>query len=155
VSGVLVEVDPLDERSEPNGRSLGDAGSAAIGGLLASLVRQGRGYDRVARVAQSQFLLFLADTAKQNAINAAERIRQTVAAARFLDGHQRFTITVSCAVREWPATETAEAWLEGLHAVLRAAPSRGRNQTFVSGPDGTALATAPQYQVPTREVLLG
>jgi GGDEF domain-containing protein len=154
VSGVLVRVDQLAGLTQQAGEVVRDHCLAGTGRLLVSLVRQERGFDRVARLDQESYMLFLGDTGLRNATCAAERIRQTIAAARFLLGDQPISLSVSCAVGEWSATEPAASWVGRLGAALERAQAEGQNQSWTASAEGCQRVTSQTYRIPIKEVPL-
>jgi GGDEF domain-containing protein len=154
VSGVLIRLDELAALTPPVGEFVRDHCLTGTGRLLLSLVRQERGFDRVARLDRESYMLFLGDTGLRNATSAAERIRQTIAAARFLDGERSISLTVSCAVGEWSASEPASNWVDGLRAALEQARAEGQNQSWTASAAGCARVVSQAYRVPIKEIPL-
>jgi PleD family two-component response regulator len=100
------------------------------------------------------FVLFLGDTAVRNAVMVAERVRQTIAASRFVLGEQPVAITASCAVAEWRSNETAGQWTGRMQQLLNSMIAAGGNQCCVEDESGPRTVPVSPYTVPTREICI-
>lgn len=155
VCGVLVDVDHFTALNEKLGSGVGDNTLIAVARLLKDLVRKERGYDRVARLDGQKFFLFFGDTALRNATNGAERIRQSMQATSFKNGEIGFPVTMSCAVSEWPKSDSFDEWLFGMQHLLASAKQAGRNCTCVAEANGPRVLTPAQHALQPREVVVG
>ncbi|MGE0759083.1 MAG: GGDEF domain-containing protein [Pirellulaceae bacterium] len=154
VSGVLVRIDGNRQRRAAWGNLVAEQCVVAIGAQLQNLVRKDRGFDRVARVQADEFLLFLGDTGFKNAINASERIRQTIAVTAFSVGAQHEAITVSCGVAEWKNLESASDWLTRLDAIWQDPTVRDGNQSYYHDGERTQRIPAGHYTAGPRTAVV-
>lgn len=150
VSGVLVDIDRVGTINERMPLAAVDHTLAQFGALLRSLVRQTRGFDRVLRRSGESFLLFLGDTSARNAINGAERIRQSVEATSFRAGEHSIELTISTGVAEWRNDESLSAFLDRLERLVAESKKAGRNRSCVDDSQETRVMELPQYQVQGR-----
>lgn len=147
VSCVLLDLDRFALVNERWGEEIGDRIADAFEDLLADQVRQGRGFDRVARVSGQTYLLFLGDTAYRNASSGAERIRQTIEAASFRVAAENVELTACCGVVEIGKDEQIPEFLARLNACVAEAKKAGRNRTFLDDGSGPQATETPQFQV--------
>jgi diguanylate cyclase (GGDEF)-like protein len=152
VSGVLVDVDRVAKLNERLGTRGTDQTLAAVGRLLKGLVRQERGFDRVARLCGQSYLLFLGDTADTNAVSGAERFRHTVEAASFQVAEESLQLTISCAVAEVGKRETVPEFFQRLKMALKEAKNAGRNRTSICEDATAKVVELPQYKVRGRVI---
>jgi diguanylate cyclase (GGDEF)-like protein len=151
VSGVLVDVDRVAKLNERLGTHGTDRTLASLGRLLKGLVRQERGFDRVARICGQSYLLFLGDTANTNAVSGAERFRHTVEAASFQVGEESLQLTISCAVAEL-GKQALPQFFQRLREALKEAKKAGRNRTSVCEGATAKVVELPQYKVRGRVI---
>ena len=147
VSGVLVDIDRVRQCNERIPLAAVDHTLAQFGVMLKSLVRQTRGFDRVIRHSGESYLLFLGDTSARNAINGAERIRQSAEAASFRAGEHTLELTISNGVAEWGRDEPLPAFLDRLKRLVAESKKAGRNRTCFDDGQETRVIELPQYQV--------
>lgn len=152
---VMVDVDRFSRLNEAVGPRLGDVALQSIGELLHGLVRQTRGFDRVARISGQRFLLFLGDTSAKNAMKGAERVRQTLEAAAFRFGSETTSLTTSCSVLAIERDESSAVLIQRLEEGLSEVKKAGRNLTFCDAGEGWHVVELPQYQVNENIVDLG
>jgi len=153
-SAALLDIAQLGRFNRQSGTRFGDRLIAAAGSLLEDLVRKDRGFEVVARVRGQQFLLFFGDTGPRNATSAAERMRQSFAAATFENGEDELAVNVTCAVTEVLNGEDVPTLLKRLAKTLAAAKASGRNCTMLDEGNGPQPVAPPDYQISGRAVAI-
>lgn len=125
---IMLDVDRFKQVNDTLGHQAGDRVLAEIGRRLAEA---GRAVDWLGRYGGEEFLAVLASTHVPGAEQAAERLRQAVAALPIPVGRTTRTITLSAGVaaydggEDWP---TVEQIVGGADAALYRAKAAGRNQ---------------------------
>ena len=128
LSLVLVDVDDLYGMNQIYGRDVGDVVLRAVTQFLTTAVRE---MDIVARYHGDEFVLMLPGTALDNAIRAAERIRNAVGLCKLqLDG-KAITFTVSMGVAEATHEDDAISILSRAGTALDASKAAGLNCTHL------------------------
>lgn len=153
VSCALVDVDRFARLNARLGHRAGDRLLSTIADLLQKGIRTDRGFDRIARVAGQQFLLFFGDTGPKNAGNALERIRQSIEASTLDYEGNEFDITISAGVAVMQREDTLETFFARLQSALQTAQKHGRNRTSIDDGEGAQTLFEPQrYPVKARHV---
>ncbi len=127
---VIVDVDHLKRINDTHGHSAGDV---VIRHVAQALAEMSRDNDAAARLGGEEFALLLAGTDAGKAIAAAERLRQTVAAAA-LDGIGRVTISLGVAACPSHARSERELYAAA-DAALYTAKREGRDRVSIA-PEG-------------------
>ncbi|MDR7335655.1 diguanylate cyclase [Roseateles asaccharophilus] len=127
---VFFDVDRFKVINDTHGHPIGDRVLADAGQLLRETLRSSS--DWVARYGGEEFVLVLPEASLQQAVDAAERLRQMVEQdIRVpLDGGGSLQITASFGVAQWQRGETGEQLLERADAQLYAAKHAGRNRVM-------------------------
>lgn len=127
---VFFDIDRFKAINDTHGHAVGDRVLAAAGRLLRETLRSSS--DWVARYGGEEFVLVLPEAALEQAVDAAERLRQTVAQQLRvpLEGGAALQITASFGVAQWQPGETGEQLLERADAQLYAAKHAGRNRVM-------------------------
>ncbi|MDX1946693.1 MAG: diguanylate cyclase, partial [Pirellulaceae bacterium] len=112
VAVALFDIDRFAQVNERLGTRAGDRTIAAFSRLLASLPRQDRGYDRVARIGGQTLLLFIGDAGPHNALTTAERMRQSLEATSWSQAGAEFDLSASAGVVEIRREDTLETVLD-------------------------------------------
>jgi diguanylate cyclase (GGDEF)-like protein len=132
LSILMIDVDNFKHYNDSFGHQIGDKLLTEIAALLK---RATRNIDYAARYGGDEFVLMLHEIHAPDAMQLAERLRKSVAAATFEPGHHK--VTVSIGVASYPEHgDRAQAVIESADAVLYEAKRGGRNQTV--------MATAPE-----------
>lgn len=152
VSCLLVDIDRFSQKNERFGNKTGDIVIAAFGGLLKSLIRIERGFDRVARFNGHSYLLFLGDTARDNALVVAERTRQCIEATSFKIGEDSFDVTTSLGLVEFDPSGSVADFYRALGEAVAAAKNAGRNRTAVHRGKRAEIAETAMIQVTGRVI---
>ena len=124
---LLADVDHLKKINDAHGHSAGDT---VIRHVAAALALHSRDNDTAARLGGEEFALLLAGAEREQAISAAERLREAVCAAP-LEGVG--TVTVSLGVASCPAHALSERELYAASdAALYRAKGEGRNRSALA-----------------------
>jgi diguanylate cyclase (GGDEF)-like protein len=124
----MIDVDNFKHYNDSFGHQVGDKLLTEIAALLK---RATRNIDYAARYGGDEFVLLLHEINAPDAMQLAERLRKSVAAATFEPGHHK--VTVSVGVATYPDHgDDAQAMIESADAVLYEAKRGGRNQTVMA-----------------------
>jgi diguanylate cyclase (GGDEF)-like protein len=128
LSILMIDVDNFKHYNDSFGHQVGDKLLTEIAALLKGAIRS---IDYAARYGGDEFVLLLHETDATDAMQLAERLRKSVAAATFEPGHHK--VTVSIGVASYPEHgEKPQAIIESADAVLYEAKRRGRNQSVMA-----------------------
>ncbi len=123
VSIAVVDVDHLESLNKSLGHEEGDSLLAALGALFRQIAR---GSDVVARLSGGRFAFLLPGAEPQNALAAAERVRNAVHSYAF---PQRRRLTVSAGVATSPRdADSVQELFERADIALYLAKNGGRNR---------------------------
>lgn len=131
IAVIMLDVDRFKQINDTLGHQAGDRVLAEIGRRLGEA---GRAVDWLGRYGGEEFVAVLAATSTDGAVQAAERLRQAVAALPIATGRTARTITLSAGVAafdggaEWPTTEQL---VGAADAALYRAKNEGRNRVAV------------------------
>jgi diguanylate cyclase (GGDEF)-like protein len=125
VSIAMIDIDGFKEVNDIGGHAQGDKVLAELAKLMADV----RGQDRAYRVGGDEFALIMQNTGTDGALDALERMRQSV--TRSTEG---VTISLGLATSEADHTKP-EALRDDADAALYAAKHRGKNQIVVYSPE--------------------
>lgn len=135
LSCIIFDVDKFKSVNDTYGHEAGDEVLKTIAQHIRNVIRR---HEPCGRFGGEEFLVLCLDTPPEKAVYVAERIRQTVAATPVTAGETEIPVTVSLGVagrnqkHNIPNDLIAEA-----DRMLYLAKNNGRNQTWVSHPDGT------------------
>ncbi len=124
---LMLDIDHFKRVNDTHGHQAGDA---VLKGLSELLGRQARAIDHVCRYGGEEITVILPETAIEDAVNAAERIRAAVESHVFeIGGGKSVPITVSIGVATFPDhADGAEALVAAADTALYTAKQRGRNR---------------------------
>ncbi|HYO36683.1 MAG TPA: diguanylate cyclase [Geodermatophilus sp.] len=151
---LVVDVDHFKAVNDRSGHAAGDSVLTAVAATLAGAVREG---DTAARLGGEEFVLVLPGAGRAQAVERAEQVRRTVAAARHPVHGGEVAVTVSIGIAVCPADgTTAAALLEAADRALYTAKATGRDRVVVAGaarapvtpPDAAPPVTAPGGGLP-------
>jgi diguanylate cyclase (GGDEF)-like protein len=127
LSLAVIDVDLFKTMNDTYGHSAGDAVLRAIAQLIAASTRQ---TDFVARIGGEEFAVLLPETPLFDAMQFAEKIRATVAAATIRTGTVAHRVTVSVGIASEPHTSITKAscLFEAADQALYRAKQNGRNR---------------------------
>ncbi|MBP7216579.1 MAG: GGDEF domain-containing protein [Candidatus Omnitrophica bacterium] len=122
----MVDIDHFKEYNDSYGHLVGDSILREICKTMKENIRE---IDAIGRFGGEEFCLVLAETERQKALFAAERIRQAVAARKILAYDELVQVTVSIGVATFPQdAHTVEQLIEKADAQLYKAKQGGRNK---------------------------
>jgi len=124
----MIDVDQLGQLNECHGRAVADQVLARLGQIVRA---ECRGESLVARFSAQRFCLLFSGSDLRQATNAVERIRQTIGLTCLERADGEIRATVSGAVTEAAAEDTAESLYARAETTLREAKRYGRNRTFI------------------------
>ncbi len=126
LSILLIDVDHFKKYNDTQGHLGGDQALIAMGNVLKTTVRP---YDFATRYGGEEFLVILPNTGKEEAIVAAERIRQNTAQKTICssDGAELPGITISIGLAMNQAGATVQSLIAAADAQLYRAKAEGRN----------------------------
>ncbi len=151
----VLDIDGFARLNRRLGPAEGDRLLTAFGALADDLLRKDRGFDRAAHHRNDQFVLFLGDTDLDDAVNAAERIRQTIEASSFsLANGEEVSVTVSVGLATGKVKHEVETILARAEEAVQAAAAAGGNRTARHTSDGPQPEPPRPYQVKGRVVKL-
>ncbi len=126
VSVAMGDVDFFKKTNDRLGHAVGDD---VLRSVAASLRSGMRGSDFAVRWGGEEFLLLLPDTALDDAVLLAERVRNLVATTPQVASEP---VTMSFGVGQWRPAESVAAFVERIDAAMYAAKSAGRNRVAPS-----------------------
>ena len=135
LSLAMIDIDHFKQVNDTHGHQAGDEVLAAVGGILASNLRE---YDTAYRYGGEELALVLLDTTAKNARVLVERVRQAVKHVSFRGpGGKSFSVTLSAGVAQFDRQRMSEP--KELVALADAALYRAKQ----GGRDRVAAAPAP------------
>jgi len=127
---LLVDADHFADINDSHGVEVGDA---VVTGLAEHLIVSVREVDAVVRFGGDEFLVIMPETAMQEAVAMAERLRSSLAITPLRTPAGELTITASVVVGELGSPdEEMGGLLERVDGALQAAKEAGRNQVVVA-----------------------
>jgi diguanylate cyclase (GGDEF)-like protein len=128
---LMVDLDGLKAVNTMLGFLAGESVIRRMGGVLRETARES---DLVARFGGDEFGLLLPDTSVGGGRAFAERLRQAVADARFVDGQPAHETTASIGMAVLTASDDVDEIIGRADRALRQAKASGKNQVVVMGP---------------------
>ena len=126
---LMADLDDFKQKNDTYGHLVGDVVLRDVARLLARNLRE---IDMIARFGGEEFLLLLIETAPEQAMPIAERLRQLVEIHPIRAYDELLTQTVSIGVAGFPAhAKTLEALIERADEALYAAKRSGRNRVVL------------------------
>ncbi len=125
---ILFDIDNFKQVNDNYGHSVGDNVLVFLSEQVNNLVRHqdGRLVDDFYRVGGEEFVILLADTELEEAVQVADRVRYTV--AEYFQDWETGVITVSMGVTEVVAGDTYESMYKRVDSLLYTAKHNGKNQ---------------------------
>jgi len=122
----MIDIDHFKQINDRYGHAIGDEALKLFASICISCMRN---IDVFGRVGGEEFAVFLPDTGKEQAVSVAERLRQSVAEASFLNGDEEicFTISIGISVFQVFMTNIDDMMMDADAALYRAKGS-GRNK---------------------------
>ena len=125
---LLIDVDHFKKLNDRYGHLAGDQVLATIGRAMRGAVRR---EDLVARFGGEEFAILLPSTSMEQAIQAAQKVREAVARIAITRGNQPISVTVSGGLATIESGERVESLIQRADSALYAAKEAGRNCTFL------------------------
>jgi diguanylate cyclase (GGDEF)-like protein len=125
---LLLDVDHFKKLNDRFGHLAGDQVLSTIGRALRGAIRR---EDAVARFGGEEFAILLPSTSMDDAILAAQKVREAVARIAINRNNQQITVTVSGGLATIEANEKVEMLIQRADSALYAAKGAGRNCTFL------------------------
>lgn len=126
---LVIDIDNFKQINDSLGHAAGDLAIRSIGELLKSMLRQ---TDTAYRFGGEEFTLLLSHTELEDAMMVAERLRQSIAELKCLNGENSFGFTVSIGVAGHRESDTATSIFKRADHALYQAKHSGKN-TVSSG----------------------
>ena len=143
LSLVIIDIDHFKNLNDRYGHRVGDQVLKDIAGSLQKAVR---GVDLVARYGGEEFALLLGGSSLGEAVAAANRIREQVAASTYRYDGKSVRATISCGVAQLLPREHASQFLQRADAALYHSKQNGRN--LVSSHNGRAIVRMSDSDAP-------
>src|SRR4051812_5065451 len=141
---LLLDVDHFKKLNDRYGHLTGDYVLSAIGRVLRGAIRR---EDAVARFGGEEFAILLPSTSLDDAIQAAQKVREAVARVSISRGGQQIAVTVSGGLATIESNERVEALIQRADSALYAAKAAGRNCTFLHNGIDCRLAAGSQSEI--------
>jgi diguanylate cyclase (GGDEF)-like protein len=140
---LLLDVDHFKKLNDRYGHLAGDQVLSTIGRALRSSIRR---EDAVARFGGEEFAILLPSTSLEDAIQAAQKVREAVARVAIDRNNQQIAVTVSGGLATIESNERVEALIQRADSALYAAKDAGRNCTFLHNGIDCRLAEGSQSE---------
>jgi len=135
LAALMLDIDYFKKINDSYGHQVGDNVMRLLAETLLASVRD---CDFVGRYGGEEFLVILSESSVQGAVVTAERIRQNVSQLEFASGREKFSMTVSIGVAEYPGDgDDAQSILNKADDALYQAKANGRNRVAVSENEST------------------
>lgn len=126
VTAMMLDIDHFKAVNDTYGHQAGDKVIQALAEIIRASTRE---TDLAGRYGGEEFAIVLTDTAVENALCVAERIRQTAEQTEVVHDNQVIRFTVSLGLAEYSARfSSALQWLEVADQALYSAKATGRNR---------------------------
>ena len=132
LSLLFIDLDGFKGINDAHGHLFGSRALVEAAGVIRASARE---TDIVARFGGDEFALVLPDTGSDGALAVGERIREKIAAWRFLEGEGlSIRLTVSIGVATLPdVAASAEQLIQAADQAMYWVKERGKNGIYVSG----------------------
>jgi diguanylate cyclase (GGDEF)-like protein len=119
---IMLDIDHFKSLNDARGPQVGDK---VLKSMAAEIKKKIREIDFFARIGGEEFLILAPETEREQALNLAEKIRETVAATAFPDAGP---VTVSLGVAQFCAGDRADLLLKRVDEAMTRAKAQGRNR---------------------------
>ncbi len=127
LSVLMLDIDHFKEVNDAYGHRKGDEVLKSISKIISQSIRN---EDALGRYGGEEFVVLLPTASRLKAFEIAERIRNNIAQARFVNGEKR--ITISCGIAVYPQMgDKIVELLEKADKALYASKGNGRNKTTI------------------------
>jgi len=127
-SVTIIDIDHFKNINDTYGHIVGDKVLASLAKILRSRSRK---VDIVARYGGEEFCIVYPDTTAEQAFDAVEKARETVASHKFMLKGTRIPVSFSAGVTQAAADDTIEELLSRADKALYIAKESGRNRTHM------------------------
>lgn len=127
-SVAIIDIDHFKSINDTYGHIVGDKVLASLAKILRSRSRK---VDIVARYGGEEFCIVYPDTSAEQAFEAVEKARETVANHKFMLKGNRIPVTFSAGVTQAATDDTVEELLSRADKALYIAKESGRNRTHL------------------------
>jgi diguanylate cyclase (GGDEF)-like protein len=129
LSCIMIDIDHFKKINDTYGHSIGDK---ILVELAHVINKHKRRYDLLARYGGEEFVMLLPQTAIEDALIVAERMRRNVESHVFLAGSHNIKITISLGVSSYSSYEplTKEELVQKADMALYEAKAKGRNRVW-------------------------
>jgi diguanylate cyclase (GGDEF)-like protein len=129
---LIADIDHFKSFNDTYGHAMGDLVLKKVASVFASALRKA---DVLARFGGEEFVVILPNVTARGAIESAQRLRESVAAAAIHPGGPRKRVTVSIGAALFPAEAAdAESLLKAADGALYEAKRQGRNRVVAKSP---------------------
>jgi diguanylate cyclase (GGDEF)-like protein len=126
LSCLMIDADHFKAVNDTHGHAVGDC---VLQGIAAACRLQLRAGDYLGRIGGEEFAAILPETAPEQALEVAERLREVIAAQPSATAAGEIRVTVSIGVATLARPQDLETLLANADAALYAAKGGGRNRT--------------------------
>lgn len=127
VSIIMLDLDHFKQINDNHGHPTGDRALIAAALAVRSQLREG---DLLARVGGEEFLVLLPMTGQKDAMQLAERLRNTLNQIELTEGDTTIVLSASFGVAELRTGDDLSGWYNRTDAAMYQAKHQGRNSTF-------------------------
>ncbi|PSJ42680.1 sensor domain-containing diguanylate cyclase [Zobellella endophytica] len=127
---LMIDIDYFKQFNDEYGHQIGDEALVHFATLARKVFR---GTDTIGRWGGEEFLVLLPNTATEQALAVAERLRNTLARTPVRSQEHRLIMTVSIGLIELQPERSLSATLKLLDDTLYHAKEEGRNRTLIAG----------------------
>ncbi len=148
---MMIDLDRFKPVNDRYGHSVGDQLLKVIADRIQKCLRES---DTLARVGGDEFVVILPMTSgRENAVNVAEKIRQSLCAPVALQGNDTVCIDCSVGIAMYPEHgNNEETLLKNADNAMYVAKALGRAQVHVVGSQGRGAALAQIELSPSRQI---
>ncbi|MDP9044426.1 MAG: GGDEF domain-containing protein [Pseudomonadota bacterium] len=129
LAALAIDIDRFKAVNDTFGHAIGDRVLVEVARILRRAVR---GSDLAARIGGEEFLVVLVDASAALALEASERIRESIAAHDWGAVQPRLACTISVGLAPYRADVATHAWLAAADAALYSAKHGGRNRVVLA-----------------------
>ncbi|MCF8177579.1 MAG: GGDEF domain-containing protein [Sulfuritalea sp.] len=141
---VMLDIDHFKQVNDTWGHGVGDEVLKHFARVFGDVVRAG---SFIARTGGEEFVLLLSNTQLSDAMDVAERVRQSIEQSEYRHKGQSLKITVSAGVTEVDPAQSVDDAYRRADAALYTAKNGGRNRIAIYGrPRLEAVATPERFQ---------
>jgi diguanylate cyclase (GGDEF)-like protein len=129
---LMIDIDHFKQINDSHGHAAGDIALKQLVQAMGQVVRE---TDLAGRLGGEEFLIVMPSVERDNALTAAERLRQAVASLEFTIGKSHLAMTISLGVAFFRAGDSVDRLLARADAALYRAKAGGRNRVEIEAAD--------------------